>query len=208
MIRKRFGKIILALCLSTVLFIAPAGAAEVRVLALGDSLTAGLGVMPEQAWPPVVQDLLNQAGKSEVRVLNAGISGSTSASAPGRVRWHLKTRPDILVLALGANDGLRGLPVKEMQKNLDTAIGLAKEAGVKVILAGMEVPPNYGEDYAKAFRQVFVALAEARHLPFIPFLLDGVAGNPALNQADGIHPTADGQKIVARTVLPYILEAL
>lgn len=184
------------------------GDARKAVLIIGDSLTAGRGVMPEQAYPALIQSRLAAAGQNGVRVVNAGISGSTSAGAHARLKWYLKARPRVLVLALGANDGLRGLPVAEMEKNLDKAISLAKTSGIRVILAGMEVPPNYGPDYADAFRRVFPDLARRHGIPLIPFLLAGVAGNPDLNQADGIHPNPEGHKIVAKTVIPYILEAL
>lgn len=190
-----------------------AGSKGTTVLMLGDSLTSGLGVMPEQAWPALVQKMLDrkmkdQAGIPRVRVINGGISGSTTASAPSRIKWYLKNPPDLMVLALGANDGLRGLSVDEMRKNLDTAIFLATEAGIRVILAGMQIPPNYGPGYASDFRQVFPDLAAKHNIPLIPFLLEGVAGNPSLNQADGIHPNAGGHEIIAGTVFPYILEAL
>lgn len=191
---------------------AGAGAKETRVLMLGDSLTSGLGVMPEQAWPALVEERLNRTlaeqGKAPLRVINGGISGSTTASAPSRIRWYLKAPPDLMILALGANDGLRGLSVDQMTQHLDQAIRLAKEAGIRVILAGMEIPPNMGPEYTAAFRRVFPGLASAHNLPLIPFLLEGVAGHPDLNQADGIHPNARGHEIIAETVFPYIMEAL
>jgi acyl-CoA thioesterase-1 len=183
-------------------------AVPAQVLIIGDSLTAGLGVMPEQAYPDLVQEMLNKADKGRVKVINAGISGSTSAGSYSRLKWYLKARPSVLVLALGANDGLRGLPVEDMEKNLDKAIVLAKEAGIKVILCGMEVPPNYGPGYTARFRKVFPDLAGKHGVPLIPFLLEGVAGQADLNQADGIHPNAAGHKIIAHTVFPYILECL
>ena len=191
----------------------PAWAADIAaetkiVLIIGDSLTAGLGVMPEQAYPALLQTRLSEAGMKPVKVVNAGISGSTSAGAYGRLKWYLKARPHLLILALGANDGLRGLSVAEMEKNLAKALSLAKEAGIPVILGGMEVPPNYGPEYAAAFRQVFPALAAQHNIPLIPFLLEGVAGKPALNQADGIHPNPEGHRVMADTILPYVLENL
>jgi len=186
-------------------------AAETRVLMLGDSLTAGLGVMPDQAWPALVQKKLDETGGARartVRIINGGISGSTSASAPSRVKWYLKSPPDILVLALGANDGLRGLSVEQMRQNLDRAIQMATAAGIRVILAGMQIPPNLGPDYTAAFAQVFPDLAAAHDLALIPFLLKGVAGHPELNQADGVHPNVPGHRIIADTVFSYIQEAL
>ncbi len=199
--------------LAVLLFCVPIGAfaADLRILMLGDSLTAGLGVMPDQAWPALIQQKLDQdvdMPPGMVRVINGGISGSTSASAPSRVKWYLKAPPDIMVLALGANDGLRGLSTDLMRRNLDQAIQMAEDAGVRVILAGMQIPPNLGPDYTAAFGKVYPDLAQARHLTLIPFLLEGVAGHPELNQADGIHPNALGHRIIADTVYPFIKEAL
>lgn len=181
---------------------------DTRILFLGDSLTAGLGVAPEQAYPALIQDQLLEKGFTHVRIINGSISGSTTASGFSRIKWYLKAKPDILVLALGANDGLRGLSLHEMARNLDKAIVLAMENGIQVILAGMEIPPNYGPEYAGEFRQVFGHLAETHKIPLIPFLLKGVAGQASLNQADGIHPNGEGQKIIAATVLVHILEQL
>ncbi len=178
------------------------------VLIIGDSLTAGRGVMPEQAYPFMIQERLKKSGQDNVRIINAGISGSTSAGAYARLKWYLKAGPNVLVLALGANDGLRGLPVQEMKKNLDKAITLAKESDIRVVLAGMLVPPNYGPEYSEDFRQVFPDLAKRHQIPLIPFLLEGVAGQAGLSQADGIHPNSSGHEIIADTVLPYILECL
>jgi len=201
--------IVLAGC--TVLVPSVSAVAETKalsVLIIGDSLTAGRGVMPEQAYPFMIQEKLKKSGQENVRIINAGISGSTSAGAYARLKWYLKAGPNVLILALGANDGLRGLPVQEMKKNLDKAITLAKESNIRVIIAGMEVPPNYGPEYSKDFRQVFPDLAKEHQIPLIPFLLEGVAGHARLNQADGIHPNPSGHKIIADTVLPFILECL
>jgi acyl-CoA thioesterase-1 len=190
------------------LFFTPLFSAEVpvRILFLGDSLTAGLGVEPGEAYPSLIQNMLEEKQMGHIIVTNGSISGSTTASAVSRLKWFLRAKPDILVLALGANDGLRGLPLDEMAKNLDNAIVLAKENQIRVILAGMEIPPNYGPEYTKAFREVFPALARQHQLEFIPFLLENVAGDPSLNQADGIHPNARGHRIIAAHVLPFILE--
>ncbi len=179
-----------------------------RVLIIGDSISAGLGVEIEQAYPSVLQNLLEQKEIRKVIVNNASISGSTSASAVSRLRWFLRVKPDILLLALGANDGLRGLSTAEMSRNLNNAIILAEKNNIRIILAGMELPPNYGPEYTKRFRNVFSSLAEKHNLTFIPFLLKNVAGHASLNQADGIHPNPAGHKIIAATVLPYILELL
>ncbi len=179
---------------------------QVRILFLGDSLTAGLGVEPHEAYPSVIRDMLDEKQITHITLTNGSISGSTSAGAVSRLKWFLRANPQVLVLALGANDGLRGLPLDEMEKNLDSTIVLAKGNRIRVILAGMEIPPNYGPEYTKAFREVFPSLARKHDLALIPFLLKDVAGNPSLNQADGIHPNAEGHRIIAAHVLPFILE--
>ncbi|MFZ9504066.1 MAG: arylesterase [Cyclobacteriaceae bacterium] len=172
------------------------------ILFLGDSLTAGYGLSPDQAFPAVAESLLKQKGKN-VKVINAGISGETSAGGLARIDWVLKQPVDILFLELGANDGLRGLPVSETEKNLQGIIDKvkAKNKSVKVVLAGMMVPPNMGKEYSSQFEKVFINLASRNKCVRIPFLLDGVGGIERLNQADGIHPTAEGHRIVANTVV-------
>ncbi|MBU0972305.1 MAG: arylesterase, partial [Proteobacteria bacterium] len=142
------------------------------------------------------------------KIINGSISGSTTAGALSRLKWFLRAKPKILVLALGANDGLRGLSTEEMAQNLDKTIVLAKKNHIRVVLAGMKIPPNYGPEYSNEFARVFEALAEKYHLSFIPFLLKDVAGIASLNQADGIHPNQEGHKIIAATVFPFILEQL
>lgn len=200
---KRFFLISFLFLVFTPLFSAEA---PVRILFLGDSLTAGLGVEPREAYPSLIQNMLEEKQMHHIIVTNGSISGSTTAGAVSRLKWFLRAKPDILVLALGANDGLRGLSLDEMDKNLDSTIVLAKENQIRVILAGMEIPPNYGPDYTKAFREVFPSLARRHQIEFIPFLLENVAGDPSLNQADGIHPNAQGHRIIAAHVLPFILE--
>lgn len=202
-------------CLPTLLLILFAMAAlpgslkaETTILFLGDSLTAGYGVEPEEAFPALLVPLLAAEGYEDVKLINAGISGSTTAGALSRLKWYRRARPDILFLALGANDGLRGLSLSAMQDHLDTTIETALEWGVTVILAGMEIPPNYGPDYTRQFRSVFHDLAEKHALPLMPFLLEDIAGIARYNQVDGIHPTARGYEIVAANVLPYIVNAL
>lgn len=178
-----------------------------HILFLGDSITAGLGVELENAYPAVINDMFNDMFEEkgmQVRITNGSISGSTTAGALSRLKWFLRGNPDILVLALGANDGLRGLSTHEMHQNLERTIVLARQNGIRVILAGMQIPPNYGQAYSKAFREVFAFLADKYDLSFIPFLLKEVAGNPLLNQADGIHPNRAGHRIIAATVFPYI----
>jgi acyl-CoA thioesterase I len=178
------------------------------VLCLGDSLTEGQGVEPEQAWPSIVERRLHASGHADVRVVNAGISGSTSASAVSRLRWQLRAEPDVLILALGANDGLRGVDLAATRRNLDEAIRVAQDAGVRVVLAGMKLPPNYGSAYTRDFETLFVDLAKQRDVALIPFLLEGVAARPELNLADGIHPNARGYERVADNVLAVLLPLL
>ncbi|MBT6341129.1 MAG: arylesterase [Desulfobacula sp.] len=181
---------------------------SVKVVVLGDSISAGLGVEPEQAFPFLVQNMLKKKGFRSVKIINGSISGSTTAGAASRLKWYLRTKPDILILALGANDGLRGLSTDLMTQNLEKSIILAKNNGIKVILAGMKIPPNYGTQYAKAFESSFVSLVQKHDLSFIPFLLKDVAGKAFLNQADGIHPNPKGHKIIAVTVFDILLEQL
>jgi acyl-CoA thioesterase-1 len=170
-----------------------------RVVVLGDSLTAGLGLPEAQSYPSLLQRKIDQDG-GLFEIVNAGISGDTSAGGLRRLEWGLQGNVRVLIVALGANDGLRGLPVAEMKQNLSMIIEAARAKNVAVILAGMEAPPNYGAEYAASFRQVYSDVARHYHVVFIPFLLDKVAGEAALNQGDGIHPNAAGASIVADTV--------
>ncbi len=185
-----------------------AGASGPRIVILGDSLTAGLGLPMAQAFPSSLQRHVADEGL-DYTVVNAGVSGDTSAGGVSRLDWALDGEVRILVLALGGNDGLRGLPVTELTANLSKVIERAQARGVKVILAGMEAPPNYGEKYTFDFHKVYPALAKKYRVPLVPFLLERVAGIPELNQADGIHPTAEGARLVADnvwTVLKPVLE--
>ena len=171
-----------------------------KIVVLGDSLSAGYGLLELQAYPALIQDKLKQDGY-EWDVVNAGISGDTSAAGLQRVDWALSQGDvRILVLELGANDGLSGLPIAEMKKNLGGIIERAQEKRISVLLAGMEAPPNFGPEYTVAFRQVYRDLAREYNVKLLPFLLDKVAGQPGLNQADGIHPNIEGSRIVADTV--------
>jgi acyl-CoA thioesterase-1 len=167
-----------------------------KIVALGDSLTAGLGLPESQAYPALLQKKVD-AGGYRFAVVNAGVSGDTSAGGVRRLDWALEGDVRVLILALGANDGLRGLPVPEMKKNLEGIIERAKARNIVVILAGMEAPPNYGPDYTSSFRRAYQALAREHDVIFLPFLLENVAGNAALNQGDGIHPNARGAEIIA-----------
>jgi acyl-CoA thioesterase-1 len=170
-----------------------------RVVALGDSLTAGLGLPAAAAYPALLEQRLNAAG-FDIEVVNAGVSGDTSAGGLERLDWALQGDVRVLIVALGANDGLRGLPVDQLQRNLAQIVERAQARGIAVVLAGMEAPPNYGRDYIVAFRKVYPALASTHDVPLVPFLLQGVAGIGSLNQPDGIHPTAAGARIVADNV--------
>jgi acyl-CoA thioesterase I len=177
------------------------------VVCLGDSLTAGYALDVEQAFPYLVEQRLRQEGYA-VEVRNAGISGDTTAGGLSRLDWLLRQQPDVLVVALGANDGLRGLSVATMEQNLREIIKRARAERVEVVLAGMALPPSYGADYADAFAAVYPRLAKEFDLPLIPFLLDGVAGFPELNLSDGIHPTAGGHQVIAETVRRGLLPVL
>ena len=170
-----------------------------RIVVLGDSLTAGLGLEPGQAYPALLQKRLDAAGL-KYEVVNAGVSGDTSAGGLRRIDWALDGDVKILVVALGGNDALRGLPVEQLRENLTTIVERASARGIKVILAGMEAPPNFGPAYTASFRQTYRDVARQHGAVLIPFLLDGVAGLPELNQGDGIHPTAAGAEKVAETV--------
>jgi len=173
--------------------------ARPRIVALGDSLTAGLGLDVSQAWPSLVQQRLDAAGY-EYRIVNAGVSGDTTAGGRRRLDWVLDDRAEVLVLELGANDGLRGLSIEEMKANLSAIIREAKARDIEVLLCGMEAPPNFGPEYTREFRQAYVDLAEEHDVAFLPFFLQGVAGDAALNQSDGIHPNAEGTRRVADLV--------
>ena len=195
--------------LATLLLALATGAsAEPVILCLGDSLTEGFGIAPEQSYPQLLERRLREQGHPRARVINAGISGSTTASAVSRLRWQLRSRPDVMVLALGGNDGLRGLDLAQTGKNLSDAIALARAENVVVVLAGMRLPPNYGADYTERFEALFPALARQHGVALIPFLLEGVAADPELNLPDGIHPNAKGYEIVVENVLSTLLPLL
>ena len=181
----------------------PVHATERVIVAFGDSLTAGLGVTPDDSYPAQLQAKLRAEGYA-YRVVNAGASGDTTAGGLRRVDWALKNRPDIAIVALGANDALRGQDLASVRANLDGIVARFQKAGVRVVVAGMEVPPNYGARYAAEFRRLYADVARKRGAAFMPFLLDGVAGNPRLNQPDGIHPTAEGYRIVVDHLWPHV----
>lgn len=182
------------------------------IVVLGDSLAAGLGVDPSEAFPALIQRKIEAAGWNDT-VVNAGVSGDTSADGLARIGWLLKQRIDVLILELGGNDGLRGVPVVATRTNLQAIIDRVKQKypQARIIIAGMQMPPNLGEEYNAAFRKIYPDLAAINHTALIPFLLEGVGGKPELNQPDHIHPTAEGHKIVADNVwkaLQPILERM
>ncbi len=199
---------LLAILLMVVLGNATAAEKQFTVLFLGDSLTEGLGLEAGQAFPDLIARRLKAEGRTDIKVINGGVSGSTSASALSRMQWYVRGKPDLVVLSLGGNDGLRGLPVAEMRTHLVETIEFAHKSGLKLALTGMMIPPNYGTEYTANFARVFPELAEKYQLPFMPFLLEGVAAIPTLNQSDGIHPNAEGAKIVAEHVYTFLAPLL
>jgi acyl-CoA thioesterase-1 len=176
-----------------------ATASRPRIVFLGDSLTAGYGLDKDQSVPSLVQAHLAREGYP-YEVVNAGVSGDTSAGGLSRLDWSLDGDVKVLVLELGANDGLRGLPVEALRKNLETIITRARERGITVVLTGMEAPPNYGPAYTASFRRVYRDLARQYDVVFVPFYLQGVAGDPSLNIADGMHPNPQGARIIEQNI--------
>jgi acyl-CoA thioesterase I len=178
-----------------------------RIVVLGDSLTAGLGLSVEEAYPSLLQQRLDTAGL-KYHIVNAGVSGDTSAGGLSRLDWALDGDVRVLVVALGGNDALRGLPIAELRHNLSAIIEHAQARGIQVILAGMEAPPNFGRSYIVEFHEVYREVAKKYGVAFLPFLLEGVAGVESLNQRDGIHPTAQGARLVANSVWAVLRPAL
>ena len=178
------------------------------ILFLGDSLTEGLGVNKEDAFPKIVEFLIQKELKKDITIINGGVSGSTTSDGLSRLKWYLKKKPSLVFLALGANDGLRGLNLDQSQKNLEEIIKYAQEANAKVFLAGMLIPPNYGPDYSNRFKKIYEELAIKYKLKSMDFLLEGVAGKKELNQRDGIHPNEQGHKYIAKEVFMFLKEEL
>jgi acyl-CoA thioesterase-1 len=177
------------------------------IFALGDSLTAGLGVAEEDAYPALLEKKLQQNGHNW-QVLNGGISGETSSGALSRINWIITHHPDIVILETGANDGMRGIPARVIKENISQAVHLLKAADIEVVLAGMQMLQNLGPVYTEQFAAVYPAVAEEQDVILVPFFLEQVAGNPSLNLPDTIHPTPAGYRIVVQTVYPYVVEAI
>ncbi|MCB9073613.1 MAG: arylesterase [Bdellovibrionaceae bacterium] len=177
------------------------------VVILGDSLTEGYGVKKEDSYPALIEGQLRHQFPN-LKIINAAISGSTSASGPSRLKWQLRNKPQLLVLALGANDGLRGLSTDSLKTNLQKTIEIAQKNNIPVILLGMQMPVNYGKTYTQKYATVFSDLAKKYQLRFVPFLLEGVALKKELNQSDGIHPNEKGYKIIASRLTPIIEDAI
>lgn len=196
---------------AVVLTVWPAGAVasdrETVIVAFGDSLMAGYQLAPGDAFPAKLEAALRQDGMN-ARVINAGVSGDTTADALARLDWALPDDADAVIVELGANDALRGFDLAETRKALDEILSKLKKRNLPVLLAGMEAPRNYGEDYSRRFRTMFAELAEKYDAVFYPFFLKGVAMNPALNQPDGIHPTAEGVDVIVENILPKVRELI
>jgi acyl-CoA thioesterase-1 len=185
---------------------APVMAQERVIVAFGDSLTAGFGVSPDEAWPALVEARLRREGYL-YRVVNAGVSGDTTAGALRRLDWVRRARPEVAIVALGANDGLRGQPLAAMRDNLIAIVSGLRDGGTRVLLAGMQLPRNYGA-YAREFAGTYSAVAKKAGVALMPFLLDGVAMDIRLNQADGVHPNAEGHRVIAERVWPFLTPLL
>jgi acyl-CoA thioesterase-1 len=190
-------------CVALLNLVAGAARGEGVIVALGDSLTAGLGVAPDEAYPARLEQRLRREGYA-YRVINAGVSGDTTAGGLRRVDWVLRSGPEIVIVALGANDGLRGQSPQAMRANLEAIVVRLQTAGARILLTGMRLPPNYGAEFTTQFEAVFPAVARSTRVALMPFLLDGVATDPRLNQPDGIHPTAAGYQVIADRLWPYL----
>ena len=188
-------------------WVPPAWGGERVIVAFGDSLTAGLGVPAEQSYPALLEIRLRAEGY-DYRVVNAGVSGDTTAGGLRRVEWALRSKPEIVILELGVNDALRGQDLAVARRNLTEIVERFQEAGARVLIAGMRLPPNYGVRYATEFERMFETVAKNRRAALLPFFLDGVGGDPRLNQADGIHPTAEGYRVVVERLWPHLRRLL
>jgi acyl-CoA thioesterase I len=203
LVRRAFLAALAALWLA-----ASAAAQDDRVIvAFGDSLTAGYGVAPEESYPALLGARLREAGY-RYRVINAGVSGDTTAGGLRRVDWALKLKPEIALVELGANDALRGQDLEKTRANLDAIVARFEAGGARVLLLGMRLPPNYGGRYARAFERMYEDVARARKVPLMPFFLDGVGAVARLNQSDGIHPTAEGYRVIVERLWPNLTPLL
>ena len=196
-------RLLAALALIALATAPPAAAQERVIVAFGDSLTAGLGVPAEQSYPARLAERLTAEGYA-YRVVNAGVSGDTTAGGLRRVDWALRLKPEIVILELGANDALRGQDLAAVRANVDQLVARFQAAGTQVLVAGMRLPPNYGPRYGGEFQRIFEEVARRRGAALMPFFLEGVAGVPRLNQADGIHPTAAGYAVVVDRLWPHL----
>ena len=186
---------------------APAYGQDRVIVAFGDSLTSGLGVPVDQTYPALLGERLRREGYG-YKVVNAGVSGDTTAGGLRRVDWALRLKPEIVILELGVNDALRGQDLTSVRANLDQLVARFQAAGARVLVAGMRLPPNYGTPYAADFYRLFSEVARARNAPYLPFFLEGVGAIPRLNQADGIHPTAEGYALVVEHLWPFLVPLL
>lgn len=199
-------RLTIALALTLLPLSALAQSGVTTIVAFGDSLTAGYGVTKNESWPSVLARSLKSSGQN-IRIVNAGVSGDTTAGGRARLAWSLggaTGAPDIVIVALGGNDALRGLSPEQARQNLDAILTELNKKSIRVLLAGMLAPPNLGVEYQRAFRALYRDLATKHKVAFYPFILDGVAADPALNQPDGIHPNAEGHAIIAARIEPYV----
>ncbi len=205
--KSRYSLFFSLLCLLPTLVWAVAPGST--VLTVGDSLTFGLGVAPEKTWPALLEAKLRKVGLTDLKIINAGSSGATTAFGVSSLKFHLKrTNAQLVIYALGANDGLRGVSPEATYQNLKSAMELLKGKPTKVLLVGMKAPPNYGSKFPKEFEASFARIAKEYQVEFIPFLLEGVAGVPSLNQADGIHPNEKGYEKIVELLYPKVKELL
>lgn len=208
--KATFQLVWLYLIFSSFLFAPIISSATNKMIVLGDSLTEGYGVSKDAAFSALLEKKIKDSGK-DWTVINAGISGSTTASGPGRVKWLLKAKgdkPKIILVILGANDGLRGLKPTESEKNLSQTIELIQKEKISVLLGGIYMPPNYGKEYTEQFKKIYANIAAKHKIKMIPYILDGVGGHPDLNLADGIHPNEKGHEIIANTIYKFIKDDL
>ena len=207
--RGRFNALVTLSLLAWLVITTPAAAAsdQIRILALGDSLTAGYGLSQSDAFPSQLKQRLRDAGVAS-EIVNAGVSGDTTSGALQRLDWLMEERYDLAIVELGANDALRAVDPELTRQNLERIVEKLKATGSTILLAGMKAPRNLGDDYAKRFDALFPAIARQHALYFYPFFLDGVATDPSLNQPDGLHPNAKGVAIITERMLPFVLDAL